>query len=194
VARQEIACDPCDPQERTLRALRRGVRAANRAVIERATWEMPLRGMGSTLVAVRIEGSHATFIHVGDSRAYLARGGVVTQITEDHSVVAEQVRLGLMGEDDAERSPMRSVITRAIGAEVDVQPELSALDLQADDALLLVSDGLTRHLGREDIALVLHQETGAQLACERMIALANERGGSDNVTCVLLRFLEENVS
>jgi serine/threonine protein phosphatase PrpC len=96
IARQELGCISCDPMELTPRSLQRAIAAANRAVLERARWEMKLRGMGSTLVAVRVEDFRATVIHVGDSRAYLVRDGVATQLTEDHSYVAEQLKLGLI--------------------------------------------------------------------------------------------------
>jgi serine/threonine protein phosphatase PrpC len=170
--------------------LRRAVAAANRAVVERARWDMRLRGMGSTLVGARVDGASATVIHVGDSRAYMVRDGVAVQLTEDHSYVAEQVRLGLMQVERASESPMRSVITRAIGAEADVRPDVAAVELKAGDALLLVSDGLTRHVEAAEIAEVVGAAEGPDAACGALIALAKERGGSDNVTCVVVRVVE----
>ncbi len=187
IARQELGCVSCDPMELTARSLRRAVKAANRAVIERAAWDMRLRGMGSTLVGARVSGGSATVINVGDSRAYLVRGGVARQITEDHSYVAEQVKLGLMAESQVAGSPMRSVITRAIGADVDVIPDEYEVLLEVGDVLLLSSDGLTRHVEAEEIGELVSDAEDLDAACLALIALAKERGGSDNVTCVAVR-------
>ncbi len=187
IARQELACVSCDPAERTPQALRRAVAAANRAVLERARWEMPLRGMGSTLVAARVEGDRATVVHVGDSRAYLVRDGAAQQLTNDHSYVAEQLRLGLMEPAQAALSPMRSVITRAIGADTDVQPDVMSVAIQAGDTLLLASDGLTRHVADAEIAALLSSAAGAEDACAALVEMAKARGGSDNVTCLVLK-------
>ncbi len=186
IARQELACVSCDPMELTQRSLRRAVAAANRAVIERARWDMRLRGMGSTLVGVRVEGERATVIHVGDSRAYLVRDGVAAQLTEDHSYVAEQVRLGLLEPAQVADSPMRSVITRAIGADVDVRPEVAAIALREADVLLLVSDGLTRHVEPQEFAGAV-AGLSPNDAAARLVVMAKERGGSDNVTCLVVK-------
>jgi protein phosphatase len=186
IARQELACVACDPAERTPQALRRAVAAANRAVLERARWEMRLRGMGSTLVAARIVDDCATVVHVGDSRAYLVREAAATQLTDDHSYVAEQLRLGLMEPAQAASSPMRSVITRAIGADTDVQPDVMSVPLQAGDALLLASDGLTRHVADAEIAALLSSPASAEEACAALVEMAKARGGSDNVTCLAI--------
>ena len=190
IAQQELACLSCPSTALTPQVLRRAVAAANRAVVERARWDMRLRGMGSTLVGARVDGGSATVIHVGDSRAYLVRDGVAAQLTEDHSYVAEQVRLGLMPAEEAGASPMRSVITRAIGAEADVRPDVVDVDLRDGDALLLVSDGLTRHVEAAEIARVVGDAEGPDAACAALIVLAKQRGGSDNVTCVVVRVVE----
>jgi len=188
IVRQELVCGSCDPAEMTPQALRRAVAGANQAVVERARWDTALRGMGSTLVGMRVEeDGRATVVHVGDSRAYIVRDGVAERLTEDHSYVAEQVRLGLMGEGEAEGSPMRSVITRAIGAEVDVRVDLRALEVRAGDVLLLTSDGLTRHVGDEEIAGVLGCGIGAEEGCGVLVGMVMERGGEDNVTCLVVR-------
>ncbi len=186
IARQELACATCDPAERTPQALRRAVAAANRAVLERARWEMRLRGMGSTLVAARLEDDRATVAHVGDSRAYLVRGKAALQLTNDHSYVAEQLRLGLMEPAQAALSPMRSVITRAIGADTDVRPDLVSVAVQPGDVLLLASDGLTRHVADAEIASVLSRAEWAEEACVSLVEMAKGRGGSDNVTCLVV--------
>jgi protein phosphatase len=166
-------------------ALQRAVAAANRAVIGRAQWDTCYRGMGSTLVAARIFYNHLTLINVGDSRAYLLRKGEMMQLTHDHSVVAERVRAGLMTPAEAETSSMQSVITRAIGAEQDVHPDLYEVPLNAEETLLLASDGLTRNVEIDEIAGILASYR-AREACEQLIQLANRRGGQDNITCIVI--------
>ncbi len=193
IARQELSCATCDPVELTPQSLRRAVAAANRAVLERARWEMRLRGMGSTLVAARVVGERATVVHVGDSRAYLVRAGsavregAAVQLTHDHSYVAEQLRLGLMEPAQAAVSPMRSVITRAIGADTDVRPDVVSVAVRAGDVLLLASDGLTRHVADAEIAAVLSSADCAEEACVALVEMAKARGGSDNVTCLAVK-------
>ena len=191
VARQEI--DGCRGTHCGLsaRALRRATAAANRAVRAQAAFDTRFRGMGTTLVAARLDGRELTVVNVGDSRAYLMRGGMVRQVTTDHSFVGERLRMGLMTEEEAAQSPLQSVITRAVGTEEDVRPELFTETIEAGDQVLLCSDGLTRHVSDEAIASVLSERRGdAARACARLIALANANGGTDNITCVVVRFFE----
>jgi protein phosphatase len=189
VARQELEKLHDANAECTRCALQRAAAAANRAVLARANHDISLRGMGSTLVAARLYGESVTVINVGDSRAYLFQDGQAVQITQDHSYVAEQVRHGRMTEAQAERSNLQSVITRAIGADVDVAPDLYEATLQPGSTLLLTSDGLTRHVTQDELvgivaATVLHP---AHTVCEQLIQLAKSRGGSDNITCIVIR-------
>lgn len=186
VARQEIESGRGASHGLSSRALCRAAAAANRAVRTRADQETQYRGMGTTLVAARLDGQELTVLNVGDSRAYLVRDGMARQVTRDHSYVAEQVRTGRMTETEAEHSPLQSVITRAIGIEDDVEPEFFAESVGAGDLLLLCSDGLTRHVQDFEIGKVMGDGEPAAM-CERLIALANERGGSDNITCVVMR-------
>ena len=189
VARQEIEASRSADGERTKRALFRAAAAANRAVRARASYDTRFRGMGTTLVAARLDGNELRVVNVGDSRAYLVRGGVARQITLDHSYVAEQMRMGLMTEDQAETSPYQSAITRAIGIDDDVQPDFYTEVVQANDEVLLCSDGLMRHMKAEEIGKIVGDVamTPAEV-CERLIAMVNARGGTDNVTCVVMRF------
>ncbi len=191
IARQEIQSlnGNCDATEL---ALRRAVAAANRAVVVRAGWDICYRGMGTTLVGARLCGDKLTVVHVGDSRAYLLHGGKAVQLTEDHSYVADQMRMGLMDAEQAANSSLRSVITRAIGADADVQPEVRCLTVQAGDWLLLTSDGLTRHVSADEIAERVASASGPDEAGERLVELAKQRGGSDNITCLVVRVVEEN--
>ena len=189
VARQEIEASRSADDERTQRALCRAAAAANRAVRAKAIYDMRLRGMGTTLVAARLDGTELTVLNVGDSRAYLARGGAMRQLTRDHSYVAEQMRMGLMTEGEAERSPLQSAITRAVGIDDDVKPDFYTEPVEAEDVLLLCSDGLVRHVRDEEIAKVVSDgKARAEGICERLIAMVNARGGTDNVTCVVMRF------
>lgn len=189
VARQEIEASKSGDGERTERALRRATAAANRAVRVRASYDIRFRGMGTTLVAARLDGNQLFLANVGDSRAYLVRGGVARQVTRDHSYVAEQMSRGLMTQREAERSPYQAAITRAVGIDEDVQPDFYTETVEAGDALLLCSDGLMRHVRDEEIGRIVADATITPAeACERLIAAVNARGGTDNVTCVVMRF------
>jgi protein phosphatase len=189
VVKQEIEASRSADGERTKRALCRAAAAANRAVRVRASYDTRFRGMGTTLVAARLDGNEVTVVNVGDSRAYIVRGGMARQMTRDHSYVAEQMRMGLMTEGEAERSPLQSAITRAIGIDDDVQPDFYNETVQAGDQLLLCSDGLMRHMKGEEIGKIVADATmTAAEICERLIAMVNARGGTDNVTCVVMRF------
>jgi serine/threonine protein phosphatase PrpC len=191
IARQEIEAagkhGNCCCAEATLLSLCRAVAAANRAVVERARWDTCYRGMGTTLVGVRILEDQLTIINVGDSRAYLVRGGEIKQLTEDHSYVAERIRFGMMSAEEAAVSPMRSVITRAVGIAADIQPDIFDQALQPGDTVLLASDGLTRELSAAEVGDVLSAGHDAETACGVLIERANERGGSDNITCIVVR-------
>jgi PPM family protein phosphatase len=189
IARQELLSMNDATPECTRCSLLRAAAAANRAVLARANFDIALRGMGTTLVAARIAGDSVTVLNVGDSRAYLFSASGTSQLTVDHSYLAEQVRRGRLTEAQAERSGLQSVITRAIGADQDVTPDLYDATLQPGDALLLCSDGLTRHVSRDDLTAIVSEAAPhpADDACARMIHLANTRGGSDNITCLLLR-------
>lgn len=189
VAKQEIEATRSADAERTKRALCRAAAAANRAVRARASYDIRFRGMGTTLVAVRLDGNEVTVANVGDSRAYLVRDGVARQITLDHSYVAEQMRMGRMTEREAERSPYQSAITRAVGIDDDVHPDYYTETVQVGDEVLLCSDGLMRHMRDEEIGRIVGDVgmTPGEI-CERLIAIVNARGGTDNVTCVVMRF------
>lgn len=191
-AKQELAATTALNGERNRDCLWRATRAANRAVRMRASYDVQYRGMGTTLVAARVEGSSLLLVNVGDSRAYMVRKGVARQMTTDHSYVAESVRRGLMTPEQAARSTMQSVITRAVGAEDDVTPDLFTETLADGDAVLLCSDGLTRHVNAEQIAEVLGKPgQSAMESCHVLIELAKQTGGSDNITCLVIRLCED---
>lgn len=162
------------------------VRFANRAVFEAAFSKPEWRGMGTTIVALTIHDNKVSIAHVGDSRAYLLRGGKFQQLTEDHSWIEEQVRAGLMSRDEALFAKGRNVLTRAIGQEENVLVDLDELALQAGDALLLCSDGLFGMVADEEIAALISTAGTVESACRELVACANGRGGRDNISVILL--------
>jgi protein phosphatase len=171
--------------------LERAVRAANLAVFQRAQKYRALRGMGTTLVAVLLEHigtAHSAWVaHVGDSRCYLFRSHCLQQLTADHSLVEEQIQAGLLSKQEAEFSPVRNVITRAVGTQLTVPADVSEHTLQAGDLLLLASDGLTRELTDPEIAAILTQHAAdLHAACDALLRTANAHGGRDNITVLLL--------
>jgi PPM family protein phosphatase len=178
--------------------LEEAVRAANHAVYRHSQKSRTLRGMGTTLVALLFEDpaqpketTPALWLaHVGDSRAYLLRSGILSQLTQDHSLVEEQIQAGLLSRIEAESSPIRNIITRAIGSLPMVEPEIAAHPTQPGDLYLLASDGLTRELDDAEIAALLTRVTtdtpGLQAACQALIDAANAKGGSDNITVLLV--------
>jgi serine/threonine protein phosphatase PrpC len=160
---------------------------ANRVVRE-ASFENPeLDSMGTTLVCACLDGNRIVIGNVGDSRAYLLRNRECVQITQDHSFLDEEVRKGNMTPEMAAASNLQSVITRAIGVAETVEPDLFASTLMPEDMLLLASDGLTRYAHSEEIALAAANETDLQRICSSLTDYAKERGGADNITCILLR-------
>ena len=144
-------------------------------------------GMGATLTAAWIYGAKLSIAHVGDSRAYLLRGGALQQLTGDHSLVAEQVRRGIITPAEAEESQMQSVLIRALGAQPEVEVDADEHTLFTRDILLLCSDGLTRMVTEPEIAGTMQAETNPDKAAEKLVALANEYGGADNVTVIVVR-------
>lgn len=183
--------DPFPPHHPHSR-LRRAVCAANHAVFQRAQKSRTMRGMATTLVAALWEQTATAYTlwlaHVGDSRGYLFRGGHLRLLTQDHSLVEEQIRAGLLSRALAESSPIRNIITRAVGSTPSVEPDIAAHTAQPGDIFLLASDGLTRELDDTHIAEILTSTVGPTLdpACQALLAAANDHGGRDNITVVLL--------
>jgi protein phosphatase len=165
------------------------IAAANKVVFAEAEKNASLHGMGTTLVTLVVRGECGWIAHVGDSRGYRLRGGKLERLTRDHSLVDEQVRMGQLTPEEAEQSPLRNVITRAVGSQRSVAAEVEPLAVSAGDLFLLCSDGLTRELRDEQILEVLREEGSADALCRELIARANAHGGRDNVTCLLVRIL-----
>lgn len=174
------------------RRLTNAVHLANKSIYEAAEANPEQHGMGATLTAAWIEGSRLSIAHVGDSRAYLLRGGTLQQLTSDHSLVAEQVRRGIITAAEAEESEMQSVLLRALGALPDVEVDTDEHVLFARDILMICCDGLTRMVTEPEIAGTLQAETDPTKAAEKLIELANERGGVDNITVIVVHVSSES--
>ncbi|HVB86912.1 MAG TPA: Stp1/IreP family PP2C-type Ser/Thr phosphatase [Candidatus Dormibacteraeota bacterium] len=163
------------------------VRAANEAIYRAAQSNENSQPMGATVVAVRFVGERMSLAHVGDSRAYRMRAGQIEQLTRDHSFVAEQVRQGRMTEQEAASSGLQNVLIRALGTSAEVEVDVSEELVLEGDTVLLCSDGLTRELADAQIAAVLGECGEAQEAAERLVNLAKQAGGGDNITAIVLR-------
>jgi PPM family protein phosphatase len=192
---------PTRPQTR----LNAAVQAANQAVYQQARQSPQLAGMGTTLVALLhapTADSHPNsrasdpatlwIVHVGDSRCYRRRRGYLEQLTCDHSLVEEQLRAGQITPEQAAQSPMRNLITRAVGSQATVESDIQGHHPQSGDLYLLTSDGLTRELTDEDIAAILAQvptcatQTNLNATCKALVNAANAKGGNDNITVLLI--------
>ena len=166
------------------------VREANHQIYERSRADRGRAGMGTTLTAAYVDDAHVAIAHVGDSRAYLFRGGSLQRLTQDHSLVDELVRRGKLTEEQAAEHPQRSIITRALGPEPDVEVDTWTYPARPGDVVLLCSDGLTSMISEERVREVLATHENLDAAADALIGEANEAGGRDNITVVLFR-LEE---
>ena len=184
-----------NPSSDTHASLHRAVEEANALIYDTAQMITERSGMGTTLTAAIVREDKITIVQVGDSRAYLIRNAQISQITEDHSWVAEQVRNGSMTLDEAQASPFRNIITRSIGTASTVEADVTSESLQVGDILVLCSDGLSGHVEPNDI-LSISLEYSPSIAAMRLVEEANERGGRDNITVLVLsiRALEPYVA
>jgi protein phosphatase len=177
-----VAFYSADGEEDRLHALTRAFREANQTIIQEAVADSTLFGMGTTCTAVALHDGRAYFAHVGDSRAYLLRRGRILQITSDHSIVGEMVRSGIISDEDARTHPRRNVITRSLGAQEEITADTpSTMEIERGDIFLLCTDGLTTYLQDADIAVVLATSSPDE-ACKKLVKMANEQGGRDNIT------------
>lgn len=175
-----------DLSEKTNR-LAAAVRVANRRIYEAARNDPLLRGMGATVVAAWLEDTRMSLVHVGDSRAYLLRGDALKRLTSDHTLVAEQVRRGLIRPEESHLSKMQNVLIRALGVEEQVEVDATEFPLSKGDVVLLCSDGLTRMVEDSEIARVLAEFSDAQTTADQLVLLANAHGGEDNVSVIIVR-------
>ena len=167
------------------------IQAANRSIYQRSSEDEQTSGMGTTMTVALVEEDTVTIGHVGDSRAYLARGGALEQLTDDHSLVAELVRGGKLSPEEAENHPQRSVITRALGTDPDVDVDVFNVEPQTGDVFLLCSDGLTTMLGDEAILRVIQEHGDIRPAAKALVRAANSAGGEDNITVVAFEITDE---
>jgi protein phosphatase len=173
------------------KALDAAIVIANSAVFSKAATDRELSGMGTTLTAVAIVGEATLLIgHVGDSRAYRIRDGAITQLTEDHSLVEELVRDGRISPEEAEVHPQRAIITRALGIDPEVEVDLYTVEARTGDRILICSDGLSGMIRDEEVLRLSLTETDPRLAADRLVDAANEAGGEDNITVVLIDVLD----
>ena len=184
----EEAGDPPAEGEAQLRDI---AQSANRRIYDLAQAEESRRGMGTTLTAALVGEDGVSLGHVGDSRAYLLRDGELEQITRDHSLVAELERTGQIGPGEAEHHPQRSIITRALGPERDVDVDTYTVTGRAGDVFLLCSDGLTSMISSDEVGSIVRSAATLGEAADSLVRSANQSGGKDNITVVLFRLGEE---
>lgn len=183
VVEKVLAMDTTAPDFKT--ALTSTLNQANQALLAYANEHQECMGMGTTVVVVRVGKNRIDVAHIGDSRVYHWRTGQCTQLTTDHSLVAELVRSGGITEEEAKNHPQRNILTRALGAAGPVEPEYREFPVTAGDRLLLCSDGLTVMLSDLEISAILGRGASPQEVADRLVAEANDRGGVDNISAIV---------
>jgi PPM family protein phosphatase len=183
----ERARDSGEPAEAQLASI---VRDANRRIYDLAVADESRRGMGTTLTLAKVHGDEVSLAHVGDSRAYRMRDGELRQLTRDHSLVAELERSGQITPEAAEHHPQRSIITRALGPEPDVEVDTYTLAGREGDVFLICSDGLTSMISDDEMTSILRSAPSLDDAAEALVRAANQSGGKDNITVILFRLGE----
>ena len=167
--------------------MQRAILTANSIIQQKAEEDSSLHGMGTTVVVVNINENKAVVAHVGDSRAYLIRKDIITQITKDHTVVEEYIRIGIMAHKDALYHPSRRILSRAVGTEGVANADFESIRIQAGDVLLLCTDGLTNMLSDKEILQAVSElRPDSERITSRLIELANNNGGIDNITVITL--------
>ena len=183
----ETSRESGEPAEAQLAGI---VRDANRRIYELAVADESRRGMGTTLTLAKVHDGEVSLAHVGDSRAYRMRDGELSQLTRDHSLVAELERSGQITPEAAEHHPQRSIITRALGPEPDVEVDTYTLAGRDGDLFLICSDGLTSMISDEEVTSILHSADSLDAAADALVRAANQSGGKDNITVILFRLGE----
>jgi protein phosphatase len=172
-------------REDVLSRLRDATQAAGAAIFDAAQADPQLQGMGTTMTSLWFHGGRAYLAHVGDSRAYLYRDGRTQQLSDDHSWVSEQVRAGMMTESEAKESKFRHIITRSVGFEREVMVDGAAIAVQPGDCYVICSDGLSNYVDSEELGRILNARFYREVP-SLLVELANDRGGDDNITVVLV--------
>ncbi len=187
IAERLLAPDSGQLADRTERLVE-AVRDANRRSVERGARESDLNRMGTTLVALLLQEDEGAVVHVGDSRAYRLRDGELAQLTADHTLVADLLRANEISEAEASTHPYRHVLTRALGASQDVTADVCRLEVQRGDVYVLCSDGVSGMLSQSEIqAVVSAHVVDPEALCRELIAAANQAGGKDNATAIVVR-------
>ncbi len=180
---------PDDPVEATREKLRYAIRLAGKRIYEKALAEPEYKGMGTTVLVLLLEGGNSYVAHVGDSRSYLIREDVIEQLTEDHSLVNEKIRAGELTPEAARHHKLRNIITRSLGYQEDVDIDTQVRAIRRNDQFLLCSDGLSNLLEASEIGEVV-RSLSPQAAARRLIEMACDRGGDDNITIIIVRIEE----
>ena len=167
-------------------AVRSAVEGACMAIFHAAQADTRLAGMGTTVISLMVKDNHAFFAHVGDSRAYLVRGDLIQQISEDHSLVNEQIKAGMITPEEAKHSRYKNIITRSVGFEEEVQVDVMGLVAEPGDIFLLCSDGLANMMEDREMLEIARQAGLAEIP-KKLVELANNRGGDDNITVIVVR-------
>jgi len=165
------------------------IKEAGAKIVAKAEEDRALKGMGTTVIALHLADKKVILGHVGDSRAYLFRGGVLEQLTEDHSLVNEQVKSGLISEEEAKTHQFKNIITRSLGVTPEVEVDLVTKKIKSGDAFLLCSDGLSNLVELSEMEKEL-RERETVLAAKSLVDIANKRGGDDNITVIIVEIVE----
>jgi len=169
--------------------LKRAMQMASSEILEKSLENYELKGMGTTCSLLFFNGGKAWFAHVGDSRIYRISSDGVARLTTDHSLVQEQLDAGLISQEDAETSTLKNIITRSIGFEADVEVDCRQIDWRSGDAFILCSDGLTNFVTEREIKEIVTRKD-EETAMDFLVRLANQRGGDDNITVILVRVFD----
>jgi protein phosphatase len=167
-------------------AIRSAVEKACLAIFQAAQEDTRLQGMGTTVISLLVQDEYAFFAHVGDSRAYLVRGELIQQISEDHSLVNEQIKAGMITAEEAKHSRYKNIITRSVGFEEEVQVDVMGIVTEPGDSFVLCSDGLANMIDDKELHDVVHSNKLEDVP-KKLIDLANERGGDDNITVIVVQ-------
>ena len=190
----QLTQQPAMSQENFVKVLQASIQEANRIVFEEGRNNNQLKGMGTTLTAAAIHGQFIFFAQLGDSRAYLARNGSITQMTRDQNLVAQLVASGSLTPEEAKAHPQRNVILQALGIQPQVDVIISSTQLKRGDQLVMCTDGLSGKVDVEEIKELLERWLEPKATCQHLVELARERGGDDNITVIVSSFDGDGLS
>jgi len=174
--------------------LENGIKNANQEILDYTTKNPESSGMGTTTVCAVVKGNNIHLANVGDSRAYVISNNEIRRVTKDHSYVQALIDEGQITEEEAREHPQKNVITKAVGIMESVEPDTMKLTLDTDESLLLCCDGVIAHLTDEDIHKIICNTNDPQNACQQIVDLANKRGGSDNISLIILSSKNDDVT